>query len=50
MLETNDALLATSCGNVAPSPIVTLGNIFTAVFQSEEMPAQGFSASFISRK
>lgn len=49
MLETNDALLATSCGNVAPSPIVTLGNIFTAVFQSEEMPAQGFSASFISR-
>ncbi|XP_041486764.1 cubilin isoform X1 [Microtus oregoni] len=48
-LETNDTLLATSCGDVAPSPIVTSGNIFTAVFQSEDMPGQGFSASFVSR-
>lgn len=48
-LETNDTLLATSCGDVAPGPIVTSGNIFTAVFQSEEMPGQGFSASFVSR-
>ncbi|XP_051007258.1 cubilin [Acomys russatus] len=48
-LESNDTLLATSCGDVAPSPIVTSGNIFTAVFQSEETPAQGFSASFLSR-
>ncbi|XP_035298709.1 cubilin isoform X2 [Cricetulus griseus] len=48
-LKTNDTLLATSCGDVAPSPIVTTGNTFTAVFQSEEMPGQGFSASFISR-
>lgn len=48
-LKTNDTLLATSCGDVAPSPIVTTGNVFTAVFQSEEMPGQGFSASFVSR-
>ncbi|NP_445784.3 cubilin precursor [Rattus norvegicus] len=48
-LMINKTLLATSCGDVAPSPIVTSGNIFTAVFQSEEMAAQGFSASFISR-
>ncbi|KAK7823854.1 hypothetical protein U0070_020525 [Myodes glareolus] len=47
--ETNDTLLATSCGDVAPSPIVTSGNTFTALFQSEDMPGQGFSASFVSR-
>ncbi|XP_036916668.1 cubilin [Sturnira hondurensis] len=43
------ALLSTSCGNVAPGTIVTPRNALTAVFQSQETPAQGFSASFVSR-
>ncbi|XP_075408563.1 cubilin [Tenrec ecaudatus] len=47
--EAEKALLATSCGNVAPSPIVTPRNILTAVFQAQGAPARGFSASFISR-
>nr|XP_020016661.1 cubilin-like [Castor canadensis] len=47
--ETNNAPLAQVCGNEAPSPIVTPRNEFTAVFQSQEMPAQGFFASFVSR-
>uniref|UniRef100_A0A8C6W9S3 Cubilin n=1 Tax=Nannospalax galili TaxID=1026970 RepID=A0A8C6W9S3_NANGA len=47
--QTNKTLLATSCGNVAPSPIITPRNTFTTVFQSQDLPAQGFSASFISR-
>uniref|UniRef100_A0A8C3YL53 Cubilin n=1 Tax=Catagonus wagneri TaxID=51154 RepID=A0A8C3YL53_9CETA len=47
--EADKALLATSCGNVAPGPIITPWNAFTAVFQSQETPAQGFSASFLSR-
>ncbi|KAB1253791.1 Cubilin [Camelus dromedarius] len=46
--EADRALMATSCGNVAPGAIVTPGNAFTAVFQSQEAPAQGFSASFMS--
>ncbi|XP_006159809.2 LOW QUALITY PROTEIN: cubilin [Tupaia chinensis] len=47
--EVNKALLATGCGNTAPGSIVTPRNAFTAVFQSQETPAQGFSASFVSR-
>ncbi|XP_060048215.1 cubilin [Erinaceus europaeus] len=47
--EADRALLASSCGNVAPSTIITPRNAFTAVFQSQEAPAQGFSASFVSR-
>ncbi|KAI4562255.1 hypothetical protein MJT46_011217 [Ovis ammon polii x Ovis aries] len=47
--ESSQTLLATSCGNVAPGPITTPRNVFTAVFQSQEAPAQGFSASFVSR-
>ncbi|XP_004716072.1 cubilin [Echinops telfairi] len=47
--EAEEALLATSCGNVAPSPIITPRNTFTAVFQSQGPPARGFSAAFISR-
>ncbi|XP_024431584.2 cubilin [Desmodus rotundus] len=46
---TDTALLSTSCGNVAPGTITTPTNAFTAVFQSQEAPAQGFSASFVSR-
>uniref|UniRef100_A0A671G8C4 Cubilin n=1 Tax=Rhinolophus ferrumequinum TaxID=59479 RepID=A0A671G8C4_RHIFE len=47
--EADKALLATGCGNVAPSTVLTPRNAFTAVFQSQEAPAQGFSASFVSR-
>ncbi|XP_071475764.1 cubilin [Marmota flaviventris] len=47
--DTNNALLATNCGNMAPSTIITPTNAFRAVFQSQEEPAQGFSASFVSR-
>ncbi|MBZ3891922.1 Cubilin [Sciurus carolinensis] len=47
--ETNNALLATGCGNVAPSSIITPRNTFRVVFQSQEEPAPGFSASFVSR-
>ncbi|XP_037366570.1 cubilin isoform X2 [Talpa occidentalis] len=47
--EADKALLTTSCGNVAPGSIITPGNTFTVVFQSQEAPAQGFSASFVSR-
>ncbi|XP_003786834.1 cubilin [Otolemur garnettii] len=47
--EVENALLATGCGNVAPATIITPENKFTAVFQSQERPAQGFSASFVSR-
>eukprot|EP00069_Balaena_mysticetus_P005320 bmy_04745T0 len=47
--EADQALLASSCGNVAPGPVITPRNAFTAVFQSQEVPAQGFSASFVSR-
>ncbi|XP_001377380.2 cubilin [Monodelphis domestica] len=47
--ETEAALLATACGNVPPSSLIVPRNIFTAVFQSQGAPGQGFSASFISR-
>ncbi|XP_008565950.1 PREDICTED: cubilin [Galeopterus variegatus] len=47
--EADRALLAMGCGNVAPGSIITPSNAFTAVFQSQETPAQGFSASFVSR-
>ncbi|KAF6371602.1 cubilin [Rhinolophus ferrumequinum] len=47
--EADKALLATGCGNVAPGTVLTPRNAFTAVFQSQEAPAQGFSASFVSR-
>ncbi|NP_001003148.2 cubilin precursor [Canis lupus familiaris] len=47
--EVAESLLATGCGNVAPGSILTPRNVFIAVFQSQETPAQGFSASFVSR-
>ncbi|XP_006894385.1 PREDICTED: cubilin-like [Elephantulus edwardii] len=47
--EVHKALLATSCGAVAPSSIITPRNTFTAVFQAQGTPGRGFSASFISR-
>ncbi|XP_004860031.1 cubilin [Heterocephalus glaber] len=42
-------LLSTWCGDVAPSPIIIPRNAFTLAFQSQEAPAQGFSAAFVSR-
>ncbi|XP_049633697.1 cubilin [Suncus etruscus] len=47
--EADNALLATGCGDTAPRVIVTPRNVFTAIFQSQEEQAQGFSASFVSR-
>ncbi|XP_005387022.1 PREDICTED: cubilin [Chinchilla lanigera] len=47
--QTFDSLLTTRCGDVAPSPIIISKNAFTMVFQSQETPAQGFSASYVSR-
>ncbi|NXG41986.1 CUBN protein, partial [Psilopogon haemacephalus] len=43
------ALLTTGCGNSAPGPVVASNNIITTVFQSQDAPGPGFSASFISR-
>ncbi|XP_010605410.1 cubilin [Fukomys damarensis] len=47
--QTIEGLLTTRCGDVAPSPLIISRNAFTMVFQSQEAPAQGFSASFVSR-
>ncbi|XP_058153894.1 cubilin [Dasypus novemcinctus] len=47
--EASGAPLASGCGDVAPGPVVTPRNAFTAVFQAQEGTAQGFSASFVSR-
>ncbi|XP_013797015.2 cubilin [Apteryx mantelli] len=43
------ALLTRGCGSSAPDPVVAPNNVITAVFQSQDAPGQGFSASFISR-
>uniref|UniRef100_A0A8B9N9X7 Cubilin n=1 Tax=Accipiter nisus TaxID=211598 RepID=A0A8B9N9X7_9AVES len=43
------ALLTTGCGSSAPDPVVAPNNVITTVFQSQDTPGPGFSASFISR-
>ncbi|NWX82451.1 CUBN protein, partial [Nothoprocta pentlandii] len=43
------ALLARGCGSSAPDPVVAPNNVITTVFQSQDAPGQGFSASFMSR-
>ncbi|KAK2531299.1 Cubn [Columba livia] len=43
------ALLTTGCGSSAPDPVVAPNNVITTVFQSQDAPGIGFSASFISR-
>lgn len=48
--EEDAALLATGCGNSAPDPVVAPNNVITTVFQSQDAPAPGFSASFTSSK
>ncbi|XP_053120680.1 cubilin [Hemicordylus capensis] len=47
--EQEDAILAIGCGNAAPRPIVAPRNVMTTVFQSQDIPGHGFSASFIGR-
>uniref|UniRef100_A0A8B9GL35 Cubilin n=1 Tax=Amazona collaria TaxID=241587 RepID=A0A8B9GL35_9PSIT len=47
--EEKAALLATGCGSSAPDPVVAPNNVITAVFQSQDAPGPGFSASFTSR-
>ncbi|XP_061441668.1 cubilin [Rhineura floridana] len=47
--EQEDMVLAVGCGNSAPGSIVAPGNVVTTVFQSQDIPGHGFSASFKSR-
>uniref|UniRef100_A0A8D0GFF0 Cubilin n=1 Tax=Sphenodon punctatus TaxID=8508 RepID=A0A8D0GFF0_SPHPU len=47
--EKEETLLSTGCGNVAPGPVDAPSNVVTIVFQSQDIPGHGFSASFISR-
>ncbi|NXG01683.1 CUBN protein, partial [Sakesphorus luctuosus] len=47
--EEEAALLTTGCGSSAPDPVVAPNNVITTVFQSQDAPAPGFSASFMSR-
>ncbi|NXY42567.1 CUBN protein, partial [Ceuthmochares aereus] len=47
--EEEASLLTTGCGNSAPDPVVSPNNVITTVFQSQDTPGPGFSASFISR-
>ncbi|XP_056192710.1 cubilin [Falco biarmicus] len=47
--EAATALLTMGCGSSAPGPVVAPNNVVTTVFQSQDAPGQGFSASFISR-
>uniref|UniRef100_A0A8C0FEB1 Cubilin n=1 Tax=Bubo bubo TaxID=30461 RepID=A0A8C0FEB1_BUBBB len=47
--EEEAALLTTGCGSSAPDPVVAPNNVITTVFQSQDAPGPGFSASFISR-
>uniref|UniRef100_A0ACB8FV66 Uncharacterized protein n=1 Tax=Sphaerodactylus townsendi TaxID=933632 RepID=A0ACB8FV66_9SAUR len=47
--EQEDAVLAVGCGNSAPVSVVAPRNVITVLFQSQDDPGQGFSASYISR-
>ncbi|NXY67496.1 CUBN protein, partial [Glareola pratincola] len=47
--EEEAALLTTGCGSSAPDPVVAPNNVITTVFQSQDAPGPGFSASFISK-
>lgn len=48
--EQEGAVLAIGCGFSAPGSVVVPGNTMTAVFQSQDIPGRGFSATFISSK
>ncbi|XP_019353396.2 cubilin [Alligator mississippiensis] len=47
--EEEASLLATGCGSSAPGSVIAPSNVITTVFQSQDTPGHGFSASFISR-
>lgn len=47
--QASDALLSTSCGSVAPQPVVAPGNTITVRFQSSGATGRGFSASYFTR-
>ncbi|XP_066485218.1 cubilin [Tiliqua scincoides] len=47
--EQEDAVLVTGCGHSAPGSIIAPGNVMTTIFQSQDAPGHGFSATFISR-
>ncbi|XP_062489682.1 cubilin isoform X1 [Pezoporus occidentalis] len=47
--EEKAALLTTGCGSSAPDPVVAPNNVITTVFQSQDAPGPGFSASFTSK-
>ncbi|KAL8165122.1 UNVERIFIED_CONTAM: hypothetical protein K2H54_029833 [Gekko kuhli] len=47
--EQEDSVLAIGCGNSAPGSVVAPRNVITIVFQSQDTPGHGFSASYISR-
>ncbi|XP_028288640.1 cubilin [Parambassis ranga] len=47
--QSNEALLSTGCGSVAPAPIVAPYNIITSRFQATGTPGRGFSFSFSTR-
>ncbi|KAH0627493.1 hypothetical protein JD844_003258 [Phrynosoma platyrhinos] len=47
--EQEDTVLAVGCGSSAPASVVAPGNMVTIVFQSQNDPGHGFSATFISR-
>ncbi|XP_038578939.1 cubilin [Micropterus salmoides] len=44
-----ETLLSTSCGSMAPGPIIAPYNIITSRFQGTEAPGRGFTASFSTR-
>ncbi|KAM5158320.1 cubilin [Mantella aurantiaca] len=47
--ETEEYLLLSACGSSAPAPVVSHGSLVKVIFQSQDNPANGFSASFTSR-
>ncbi|XP_077347020.1 cubilin isoform X1 [Lithobates pipiens] len=47
--ETEEYLLLSACGDSAPAPVVSPGSIVKIIFQSQDNPANGFSANFTSR-
>ncbi|KAM9307657.1 cubilin [Gastrophryne carolinensis] len=49
VVETEESLLQSVCGNSAPAPVISQANIAKFTFQSQDDPASGFSARFIRR-
>lgn len=47
--QSNESLLSTGCGLIAPTPVVAPFNVINIRFQSSENVGQGFSSSFMIR-